>query len=110
MIMCSKTVREGFKIYSLYNRDYLLDFIQTSPMQGISESIKIPRLTDIGNMVYNLYKQLLYRDRYIVYIDNFFISVDLFNALKDISISVVNIIKTGSFPAELLTLNRLLKK
>ena len=61
-------------------------------------------------MVYNFYKQLLYRDRYIIYIDNFFTSVDLFSALKDIGISVINIIKVGSFLVELLALNRSLKK
>ena len=61
-------------------------------------------------MIYNLYKQLLYRDRYIIYIDNFFTSIDLFNILKDIDISVINIIKAGSFPAKLLALNKPLKK
>ena len=83
----------------------------TSPKYDISESIKIPGLTDINNIIYNLYKQLLNGlNRYIVYTDNFFTSVDLYNILKDIGVSAIDTTKIGSFPAELLTLTRSLKK
>ena len=56
MIMCSKAAGEGFKIYSFCSGDYLWDFIWTSLVQGISESIKVSGLTDIGSVVYNLCK------------------------------------------------------
>ena len=55
-MMCSKAAGEDFKIYSLYEKDYFCDFVWTSPKHGISESIKIPGLTDINNVIYNLYK------------------------------------------------------
>ena len=106
MMMCSKAAGEGFKIYSLYEEDYLWDFVWTSPKHVISESIKVLGLTDTGSVVYNFYKQLLGgSNRYTVYIDNFFTSVDLFSALKDIGIGAVGITKAGSYPAELLALN-----
>ena len=111
MMIYSKTAGEDFKIYSLYKEDYLWDFVWTSPKHGISELIKVLRLIDIGSIVYNLYKQLLGGlNRYIVYIDNFFISVDLYNVLKDIDIDAIGIIKVGSFPIELLALAGPLKK
>ena len=109
-MMCSKAAGEGFKIYSLCSGDYLWDFVWTSPTQGISESTKVPGLTDTGSMVYNLCKQLLYRDQYIIYTDNFFTSVDLFSALKDIGIGAVGTTKVGSYPVELLALNGPSKK
>ena len=62
-------------------------------------------------MIYNLYKQLPGGpNRYIIYTDNFFINIDLYFALRDISIGTVNTIKAGSYPAELLTLNSLFNK
>ena len=77
----------------------------TSPKHGISESTKVPGLTDTGSVVYNLCKQLPGGpNRYIVYTDNFFTSVDLYNTLKDIGIGAVGTTKAGSFPAELLAL------
>ena len=56
MIIYSKAAGEGFKIYSLYKEDYLLDFLWISPKHGISESIKISGLIDINSIIYNLYK------------------------------------------------------
>ena len=73
---------------------------------SISESIKVLGFTNIGSIVYNLYKQLPGSpNRYIVYIDNFFTSVDFYSALRDIGIGTVGIIKAGSYSIELLTLN-----
>ena len=105
MMICSKAAGEDFKIYSLYKEDYLWDFVWTNPKHGISESTKVPGLTDTGSVVYNLCKQLPGGpNRYIVYTDNFFTSVDLYNTLKDIGIGAVGTTKAGSFPAELLAL------
>ena len=106
-MMYNKAAGEGFKIYSLYEEDYLWDFVWTSPKHGISESIKVPGLTDTNSVIYNLYKQLPGGpNRYIVYTDNFFTSVDLFSALRDISIGAISTTKTGSYPTELLALNK----
>ena len=107
----NKAARENFKIYSLYKENYFWDFVQTSPKYGIKESIKILRLIDINSIIYNFYKQLLDGpNRYIVYIDNFFIGIDLYNILKNIDISAIKIIKAGFFLAVLLALARLSKK
>ena len=110
-MMCSKAAGEGFKLYSLCAEDYLWDFVWTSPTQGISESTKVPGLTETGSVVYNLCKQLPGgSNQYIVYTDNFFTSVDLFSALRDIGIGAVGTTKAGSYPAELLALDRPSKK
>ena len=102
----SKEAGIGFKIYSLCAENYLWDFVFTSPIHGISESTKVPGFIDTGSVVYNLCKQLPGgRNRYIVYIDNFFTNIDLFTALRDIGIGGIGIIKAGSFPVELLALN-----
>ena len=106
MMMCSKAAGKGFKIYSLCSGDYLWDFVWTNPTHGISESIKVPGLTDTGSVVYNLYKQLPDGpNRYTIYTDNFFTSVDLFSALRDTGIGAIGTTKAGSFPAELLALD-----
>ena len=111
MMMCSKAAGEGFKIYSLCSGDYLWDFVLTSPVHGISESTKVPGLTDIGSVVYNLSKQLPGGpNRYVVYTDNFFTNVDLFTALREIGIGAVGTTKAGSYPAELLALEGPSKK
>ena len=102
----SKEAGIGFKIYSLCAENYLWDFVFTSPIHGISESTKVPGLTDTGSVVYNLCKQLPGgRNRYIVYTDNFFTNIDLFTALRDIGIGRIGTTKAGSFPVELLALN-----
>ena len=102
----SKEAGVGFKIYSLYIENYLWDFIFTSPIHGISESTKVSGLTDIGSVVYNLYKQLPGgSNRYIIYTDNFFTNINLYTALRNIDIGVIETTKAGSFPTELLALN-----
>ena len=90
MQISSKEARIGFKIYNLYTENYLWDFIFTSPKYGISESTKIPGLTNTGSVVYNLCKQLPGGpNQYIVYTDNFFTNVDLYTALREIGIGAV---------------------
>ena len=102
----SKEAGVGFKIYSLCAENYLWDFVFTSPIHGISESIKVPGLTDIGSIVYNLYKQLLNSlNRYIIYTDNFFANVDLYIVFRKIDIDAIGITKAGFFPTELLALS-----
>ena len=101
----NKEAGVGFKIYSLCAKNYLWDFVFTSPIHGISESIKLPGHTDTGSVVYNLYEQLPGgTNRYIIYTDNFFTNVDLFTALRDIGIGGVGTTKAGSFPVKLLAL------
>ena len=56
MMIYSKAAGENFKIYSLYEKDYLWDFVWTSPKHDINESIKVPGLIDISNIIYNFYK------------------------------------------------------
>ena len=107
----SKEAGVGFKIYSLCAENYLWDFVFTSPKHGISESKKVLGLTETGSVVYNLCKQLPGgENRYIVYTDNFFTNVDLYTALREVGIGVVETTKVGSFPVELLALNNVSDK
>ena len=102
----SKEAGIGFKIYSLYTENYFWDFIFISLKHGISESTKVPGLTDIDNVIYNLYKQLSGGpNQYIVYTNNFFTNMDLYTALREIGIGTIGITKAGSVSAELLAFN-----
>ena len=102
----SKEAGVGFKIYSLYTKNYFWDFVFISPKHGISESTKVPGLTNIDSIIYNLYKQLPGGlNQYIIYTDNFFTNVDLYTALREIGIGAIGIIKAGSVFIELLALN-----
>ncbi|EED22493.1 conserved hypothetical protein [Talaromyces stipitatus ATCC 10500] len=83
----NKPISQGFKLFVLADHDYVYYFYPASRTKGVIEIGTPTELTKTGQMVYELIQTLPRDERnYIVYLDNYFTSIDLFKKLRDIQI------------------------
>src|SRR5262249_31999118 len=76
-------IPEGYKIFALCEAGYTYWFMWSSKKEKIGELIRIDGLTDTGSMVFQLAGQLSKQQSHVIYLDNYFTSVPLFNKLRN---------------------------
>ena len=120
----SKAAEKGYKIYSLCDHGYLLDFLFSSKIAKISgledlkPTIELHRkdvFTDSERAVLSLIKriQTVYpeRDAFAVVLDNFFTTHRLYTELRAWGVGAFGTAKAGSgIPAELILLREAIIK
>jgi hypothetical protein len=83
----NKPISQGFKIFVLADHGYCYYFYPASRTQGVIEVGKPNTLSKTGQMVYELIQTLPRNDLdYNLYLDNYFTSINLFKALRDIQV------------------------
>ncbi|EEA22678.1 hypothetical protein PMAA_092980 [Talaromyces marneffei ATCC 18224] len=79
--------RQGFKIFVLADHGYCYYFYPASRTKGVVEVGMAKELTKTGQMVYELVQTLPKDNKtYDLYLDNYFTSVNLFKALREIQV------------------------
>jgi len=82
--MPKKPIKQGYKIFALADHDYIWTFSWSSRQLGIADMFKYPGLTPTGSMILNMVKRLSkISGIYSIYLDNYFISVQLFQLLRE---------------------------
>ncbi len=92
----SKEADRGFKIYCLCSENYLYAFMYASKTTKIVDLHQIQDFSPSASMVVQIVKSLPRPYEYVVYLDNFFSSIDLFMALKALGMGAVGTAKQGS--------------
>ena len=111
MNMISKAAEYDFKIYSLCVENYLYSFHFTSKTSKISGLKQVKNMTDSSSVIIQLAKTLPISCQYVIYMNNFFTNLKLFEHLKELRIGACGTAKNGSgFPKELLLLRENLTK
>ena len=87
----NKPISQGFKIFVLADHSYYYYFYPASRTKGVVKIGKAKDLTKTGQIVYKLIQTLPKDNKtYNLYLDNYFTSVNLFKALRDIQIGAYN--------------------
>lgn len=85
--MPNKQISQGDKIYAVADHGYVWTFTPVSRTKGLVEIIKQRMMTITDSMVFSLIKELPWNNlQYTVYLDSYFTSIDLFQALRNIDI------------------------
>ncbi|EEA19858.1 hypothetical protein EYB26_002367 [Talaromyces marneffei] len=85
--MPNKPISQGFKIFVLADHGYCYYFYPASRTKGVVEVGMAKELTKTGQMVYELVQTLPKDNKtYDLYLDNYFTSVNLFKALREIQV------------------------
>jgi hypothetical protein len=111
MNILSKEADRGFKIYCLCSENYLYAFMYASKTTKIVDLHQIQDFSPSASMVVQIVKSLPRPYEYVVYLNNFFSSIDLFMALKALGVGAVGTAKQGSgFDENLLKLKAVATK
>ena len=103
----AKPIKEGYKIYALYDYGYIWTFIPSS--RGVDNNKEIKKVTglnDTANLVLHLANQLPSKiQAFHVYMDNYFSGIPLFKHLRSIGIGACGTVRTNTmqFPEDLKT-------
>jgi len=107
----SKEADRGFKIYCLCSENYLYAFMYASKTTKIVDLHQIQDFSPSTSMIVQIVKSLPQPYEYVVYLNNFFSSIDLFMALKALGMRAVKTAKQGSeFDENLLKLKAVATK
>jgi hypothetical protein len=79
--MPSKPIKQGFKFHFLADYGYIWNFHPTSNQAGPDPVPSTDSLTATGGVVYDLLRKLPSTMYFIVYLDNFYITVSLLGRL-----------------------------
>jgi len=105
MNILSKEADRGFKIYCLCSENYLYAFMYASKITQIQD------FSPSASMIVQIVKSLSRPYEYVVYLNNFFSSIDLFMALKALRVRAVKTAKQGSeFDENLLKMKAVVTK
>jgi hypothetical protein len=99
--MLSKPISQGFKLYAIADHGYIYSFRWSSKTKGmqVQDAILHLTLTNTSCFIQSLALSLPQR-RITIYIDNYFISVPLFEELRTCEFGAVETIRPHSeFPA-----------
>jgi len=111
MNILSKEADRGFKIYCLCSENYLYAFMYASKITKIVDLHQIPNFSPSASMVVQIVKSLPRLYEYVVYLNNFFSSIDLFMSLKALGVEAVKTTKQNSeFDENLLKLKAVATK
>jgi hypothetical protein len=106
--MPNKPIKQGYKIFALADDGYVWHFQLSSRQYGIGELYKVDELTPTGSMVLQMACLLpkFPNSHYVIYMDNYFISIPLFSMLRKENISVAGTTRPSgtNFPALLIVL------
>jgi hypothetical protein len=92
----TKAAGKGYKAYMTYTISYLYNFVFISRTEKIAEVLK-KNERQISTMVKQLLQSLPNRgDGHVIYLDNFFSTVDLYSNLKRLGIGACGTCKVGS--------------
>ena len=86
--MPDKPIPQGYKLFGLADHGYMWDYNWSSRQIGITEYMKHKDLTPTGSMVLSMAKRLskFSGQPFIIYLDNYFISIPLFQLLRELNI------------------------
>ncbi|CAG8651651.1 19077_t:CDS:2 [Dentiscutata erythropus] len=103
----NKPTPEGYKILSLCDAGYTYAFIFTSRIQSCPEVKQIPNLNKVRNEIYHLASQLPLNKTFNIYMDNFSLSINLYQYLCDNNFGACGTVQTNSakFP-KILKVNK----
>jgi hypothetical protein len=97
--MPNKPISQGYKLYALADYGYVWYWIWASCAKSIVEVVKEEGLTKTGSMVYQLLQKLPQEPgHYTVYLDNYFISINLFKQLRNIGIGACGTTRPSASP------------
>src|SRR5438046_748578 len=87
--MSKKPIKQNYKIFALADHDYIWTFSWSSCQLDIVNMFKYPELTSTEFMILNMMKRLSkISEIYDIYLNNYFISVQLFQLLYEHSYKV----------------------
>jgi hypothetical protein len=94
--MPNKPIPQGYKIFALADHGYIYAFTPSSRSKSLVEVVKHKDLTMTGSMVLGLLKHLpLLHKHYVIYLDNYFTSIGLFQILRDQGIGACGTTRTN---------------
>ena len=109
--MPNKPIKQGYKIFALAENGYVWHFQLSSKQHGIRELHKVDKLTLTGSIVLQMARLLskFPNAHYILYLDNYFISIPLFSMLRKENIGAIGTTRPSGidFPALLIVLCKL---
>jgi hypothetical protein len=86
--MPNKPIKQGYKIYGIADHGYIFNFLWSLREKGLQEIVLLPNLTKTGCLVRSLAASLP-RDKLVIYIDNYFTSIPLFEELRNLNYGAV---------------------
>ncbi len=111
MNILSKKVDREFKIYCLCSENYLYVFMYALKITQIVDLHQIQNFSSSTSMIVQIVKSLSWLYKYVIYLNNFFSSIDLFMILKALRMKVVRMTKQNSeFDENLLKLKTVITK
>ena len=88
--MPRKLIKQGYKIFALAQDGYVWHFQLASKLHRIAELEKVNKLTITSSIVFQIVQLLLKfpNTHFVIYMDNYSISILLFSMLRKENISV----------------------